>query len=80
MSLDTECFSMYSLISKRMIASLEPNNSSANVLDNSVFPTPVGPTKGRSLLVYVSILNQLCFFHGFRHFINRMFLSNHSCF
>src|SRR5690625_6191741 len=33
-----------SLISKRMSASLEPNNSSAKTFDNSVLPTPVGPT------------------------------------
>ena len=35
---------MYSLISRRTIASFEPNSSSANVLVNSVLPTPVGPT------------------------------------
>src|SRR5699024_12199928 len=32
------------LISRRMSDSLEPNNSSANTLESSVFPTPVGPT------------------------------------
>lgn len=42
--LDTVCFSIYSLISKRTNASRVPNNSSASTFDNSVFPTPVGPT------------------------------------
>ena len=37
--------SLYSDISKRMIASLVPNISSANCLASSVLPTPVGPTK-----------------------------------
>ncbi len=37
--------SLYSDISSRIIASLEPNKSSANCLANSVLPTPVGPTK-----------------------------------
>src|SRR5699024_12750055 len=42
--LDTACFSIYSLISNLTSESLVPNNSSARTLDNSVLPTPVGPT------------------------------------
>src|SRR5699024_12838440 len=44
MILGTACFSIYSLISDRKSASRSPNHSSANTLDNSVLPTPVGPT------------------------------------
>ena len=32
-------------MSRRMIASFEPNKSRANCLASSVLPTPVGPTK-----------------------------------
>ena len=42
---DTECFSIYSDISSRIMHSSEPNSSSARVLHSSVFPTPVGPRK-----------------------------------
>ena len=41
--LDTECDSIYSDISTRISAFSEPNIASANALDNSVLPTPVGP-------------------------------------
>ena len=42
-SFDTLCFSIYSDISTRIIASSEPKTASANVFESSVFPTPVGP-------------------------------------
>ena len=41
--LETLCFSIYSDISTRIIASSLPNTASASALDTSVFPTPVGP-------------------------------------
>ena len=41
--LDTLCFSMYSDISTRIIASSFPNTASARAFATSVFPTPVGP-------------------------------------
>ena len=40
---ETEFFSIYSDISRRIIQSSEPNSSSASALHSSVFPTPVGP-------------------------------------
>ena len=43
MSLDTLCFSMYSLMSTLMIESSVPKSASASALESSVFPTPVGP-------------------------------------
>ncbi len=43
MSRETECFSIYSLISIRTIAFSSSNNNSANAFANSVFPTPVVP-------------------------------------
>ena len=43
MILDTLCFSMYSVISTRISAFSSPKTASASALDNSVFPTPVGP-------------------------------------
>ena len=45
MSLATECFSMNSVMSRRISGSLESNSSVASTLTSSVFPTPVGPTK-----------------------------------
>ena len=42
-SLDTECFSMYSLISMRTIFCSSSNRLSARALASSVLPTPVGP-------------------------------------
>ena len=39
----TECFSIYSDISTRIIESSLPNNASARALESSVLPTPVGP-------------------------------------
>jgi len=42
---DTACFSMYSDISNRTIASSLPNIASARARASSVFPTPVGPRK-----------------------------------
>ena len=39
----TECFSMYSDISMRTMASRLSNRKPANALHNSVLPTPVGP-------------------------------------
>ena len=45
MSLDTECFSMYSDMSMRTMASSLSNRKSASDLHNSVLPTPVGPRK-----------------------------------
>ncbi|CRH46557.1 Uncharacterised protein [Chlamydia trachomatis] len=41
--METECFSIYSVMSNRIIASSLLNKSSANALASSVFPTPVGP-------------------------------------
>ena len=41
----TECFSINSDISKRIKVSGVSNNSCDNSFTNSVFPTPVGPTK-----------------------------------
>jgi hypothetical protein len=43
----TECDSVYSLISIRIIDLAESNNSNANVFANSVFPTPVGPKRSQ---------------------------------
>ena len=40
---DTECFSIYSLMSIRTIWSSESNKSSARAFASSVLPTPVGP-------------------------------------
>ena len=40
---DTEYFSIYSLMSKRIMASSEPKRALASVLASSVLPTPVGP-------------------------------------
>ena len=40
---DTECGSIYSDISIRIIEFSSPNNTSAKAFDNSVLPTPVGP-------------------------------------
>mmetsp|Transcript_39172 Transcript_39172/g.91814 ORF Transcript_39172/g.91814 Transcript_39172/m.91814 type:complete len:254 (+) Transcript_39172:747-1508(+) len=44
-SFATVCFSMNSLISKRTMESSMPKYASANALQSSVFPTPVGPQK-----------------------------------
>lgn len=43
MSLDTECFSINSDMSKRTKDFSEPNRNSASRRATSVFPTPVGP-------------------------------------
>ena len=43
--LETLCFSIYSDISSRIIASSVPKTASESALDSSVFPTPVGPKK-----------------------------------
>ena len=43
MIFDTLCFSIYSDISTRIRSSSLPNKAFANVFDNSVLPTPVGP-------------------------------------
>mmetsp|Transcript_96585 Transcript_96585/g.268471 ORF Transcript_96585/g.268471 Transcript_96585/m.268471 type:complete len:208 (-) Transcript_96585:2112-2735(-) len=43
MSLETVCFSMYSLMSRRIMASSVPKNVEARVLQSAVLPTPVGP-------------------------------------
>ena len=40
---DTECFSMNSDMSMRIMASSVSNRNSANALVSSVLPTPVGP-------------------------------------
>ena len=40
---DTECFSMYSLMSMRTIARSSSNRNSASARASSVLPTPVGP-------------------------------------
>ena len=40
---DTACFSMYSDMSMRTIASSVLNRNVASVFASSVFPTPVGP-------------------------------------
>ncbi len=47
MSRDTDCFSIYSVMSSRSMASLEPKISWASTRHSSVFPTPVGPVKSR---------------------------------
>src|SRR5919108_484026 len=44
-SRDTECFSMYSDMSIRTIASSSPKRNSASVRASSVLPTPDGPRK-----------------------------------
>ena len=44
-SLETVCFSMYSLMSILTSASSVLNMSEARALANSVLPTPVGPMK-----------------------------------
>src|ERR1043165_6208489 len=41
----TECFSMYSDMSRRIIARSSSNRNSASARAVSVFPTPVGPRK-----------------------------------
>ena len=43
MSLLTECFSMYSDMSMRIIARSSSNMNSASARASSVLPTPVGP-------------------------------------
>ena len=43
MSRATACFSIYSDISNRSMASSSPKSTSANARQSSVFPTPVGP-------------------------------------
>ena len=50
MSRETECFSMYSVISSRIMASRLPYTSAARALHSSVFPTPVGPANSRQAL------------------------------
>ena len=45
MSFDTECFSMYSDMSKRMSALSLPKRKFASARASSVLPTPVGPRK-----------------------------------
>ena len=45
MNFATACFSMNSLISKRISALSEPNKYSAIERATSVLPTPVGPRK-----------------------------------
>ena len=45
MSRATACFSMYSLMSRRIIAASSSNRNSASARAVSVFPTPVGPRK-----------------------------------
>mmetsp|Transcript_13812 Transcript_13812/g.23553 ORF Transcript_13812/g.23553 Transcript_13812/m.23553 type:complete len:279 (-) Transcript_13812:1937-2773(-) len=44
-NLDTVCFSMYSLISSRIMASSVSNMNSDRAFASSVLPTPVGPRK-----------------------------------
>ena len=39
----TECFSMYSLMSRRVMAASSSNRNPASALVSSVLPTPVGP-------------------------------------
>ena len=45
MSLETECFSMYSDMSMRTMKFSSSNKNSARALASSVLPTPVGPMK-----------------------------------
>src|SRR5712664_1228445 len=45
MSRDTLCFSMYSLMSMRIINFSSSKRNSASARANSVLPTPVGPRK-----------------------------------
>ena len=42
---ETECFSIYSLISMRITAFSSPNIASPSARHSSVLPTPVGPRK-----------------------------------
>lgn len=42
---ETACFSMYSVMSMRIMASSVSKRVAARVLASSVFPTPVGPRK-----------------------------------
>ena len=42
---DTECFSMYSDMSMRIMLFSSPKSASARALHSSVLPTPVGPRK-----------------------------------
>ena len=42
---ETECFSIYSLMSMRMRLSSSPKSASPSALHSSVLPTPVGPRK-----------------------------------
>ena len=46
----TACFSIYSVISSRIMASRLPNISSARHRHSSVFPTPVGPANIRQAM------------------------------
>src|SRR6478735_8693369 len=50
MSFDTECFSMYSDMSKRISAWSLPNRKLASARASSVLPTPVGPRKMNDLI------------------------------
>ena len=59
MSLDTACFSMYSLMSTRTSASSESKSTQASAFASSVFPTPVGPRKIKEPIGLLSSLNPL---------------------
>lgn len=56
MSLDTEYFSMYSLISIRTIFCSSSKSVAARVLASSVLPTPVGPKNRKEPIGFVGSL------------------------
>ena len=56
MSLDTEYFSMYSLMSIRTMFCSSSNKVAASVLANSVLPTPVGPKNKKEPIGFVGSL------------------------
>ena len=53
---DTECFSMYSLISIRTMLFSSSNRLSASALASSVLPTPVGPRNRKEPIGFVGSL------------------------
>lgn len=58
-NLATACFSIYSVISRRTIAFLSSNITSASIFANSVFPTPVGPKNIKEPMGLLGSLSQV---------------------
>ena len=56
-SLETLCFSINSLISKRIIAFSSSNKNFAKALADCVFPTPVGPKNKKLPIGLLSVLS-----------------------